>query len=813
MARLQWQPVQAPSADPNQAMANAVAANESSSRIMNQLRQTEIAENAALMDGYSKLNAGYDRMLGQDVEVNKFNLELEKHREKASDNYGSTMNYIQSVLTNEGKNVSELMTNPELVQALGLNKKHIYEGAMQVQEKHISNMLSNLDAAYEATNAQFAQEEAEIAQYEQEGMQPEALQVLKERLRYKKENANKQYTTNRSNIQAGRFNLGGSNVGDLSVTGVQQRGAQASGSAASFENPSNSNVTNRVAKDENGYAFLTGNGQTQRVTSEMSGYIDVAAQHLDVPPELIVMFGKQESNFNPDAESETGVIGAMQVTQNSQQEMFDLYPQEIAAMVEEMGGVFNPDLPADQNRRDPRVSIATGTVYIKHLQNKMGTTDPLHTYLAYNVGLEGSKTLREALRDPSVSNSTLVKDVVGKDGWGDWFKNNASLYENKTLGELQEYLSNHAGIASSPVGARKIAEAGNRAQEALKAGDTTQRDAGNVRAAASPSIPIGSFDDGTGNMDEIKSSEFDIAKAGLQPLPPEKMNDGVALREFANKAQDILDTSVQSYPVPEGPNASVNDITSTEGYDSLKYNEADSGYLRGVIGSVGNELKRDDLPKIIAELKNRKASGEHEITAVVQNYVNIRRAEMSRASSIKPHTDGLQRALSEYNAVVKKLDDISEQITREDISQETRDSHNNAYNANLDKAQQLQHEIQTYTGKIELINQYVKSGRQRIIQEEAKLDVAKKKARNDKLATAEKYSSTQIAVRDFGEEIQKAQEHLANLGIPEDHPGHKAYLDNITRMQEAREKAKSDQEKAREVANAARREYDKLKNK
>lgn len=92
-----------------------------------------------------------------------------------------------------------------------------------------------------------------------------------------------------------------------------------------------------------------------------------AAEKYDLPPLLLAAQGYQESHWNPNARSPTGVRGIMMLTQNTARAM----------------GV--------SNRLDPRQSIYGGAKYLAKMKKRFvdEVTEPDRTYLAlaaYNVG-------------------------------------------------------------------------------------------------------------------------------------------------------------------------------------------------------------------------------------------------------------------------------------------------------------------------------------------------------------------------------------------------------------------------------------------
>ena len=126
----------------------------------------------------------------------------------------------------------------------------------------------------------------------------------------------------------------------------------------------------------------------QRIEERMPLYrrmIKAAAKEHDLDWRLIVAMIYQESHFDPDARSFTGVRGLMQVTQKT---------------ADEMGIV---------DRTDPEQSIRAGVGYLANLYNRFSDIDDEETRLllalaSYNVGYghvrDAQIILRQRGRDP-----------------------------------------------------------------------------------------------------------------------------------------------------------------------------------------------------------------------------------------------------------------------------------------------------------------------------------------------------------------------------------------------------------------------------
>ncbi|MBT8143474.1 MAG: transglycosylase SLT domain-containing protein, partial [Gammaproteobacteria bacterium] len=118
---------------------------------------------------------------------------------------------------------------------------------------------------------------------------------------------------------------------------------------------------------------------------------DEAAERVDVDWKLLAAVGYQESHWNPDAVSPTGVRGLMMLTRATAGQL----------------GI--------ENRRDPEASISGGARYLVRVRSKIPERipEPDRTYMAlaaYNVGfghLEDARVLTQRFgKDPD-----LWKDV------------------------------------------------------------------------------------------------------------------------------------------------------------------------------------------------------------------------------------------------------------------------------------------------------------------------------------------------------------------------------------------------------------------
>jgi len=118
---------------------------------------------------------------------------------------------------------------------------------------------------------------------------------------------------------------------------------------ANHSNPSSSSAPSNVGTEKN------------FATNDISKMIQFAAQKYGVDPKLAMAVAKVESNLQPDAVSEVGAEGVMQ-----------LMPETAQGL-----GV--------RNNKDPRENIDGGIRYLKQLMASFGG-DVTKTVAAYNAG-------------------------------------------------------------------------------------------------------------------------------------------------------------------------------------------------------------------------------------------------------------------------------------------------------------------------------------------------------------------------------------------------------------------------------------------
>lgn len=101
-------------------------------------------------------------------------------------------------------------------------------------------------------------------------------------------------------------------------------------------------------------------------------YVQESAERHGVDPYLVCAVIKCESDWNPEAQSQAGAVGLMQL---------------MPATSEEVAGLGLVDASAYDaaNLTDPRTNIEYGTAYLAYLQANLSTRDEV--VAAYNAGL------------------------------------------------------------------------------------------------------------------------------------------------------------------------------------------------------------------------------------------------------------------------------------------------------------------------------------------------------------------------------------------------------------------------------------------
>ena len=185
-----------------------------------------------------------------------------------------------------------------------------------------------------------------------------------------------------------------------------------------------------------GSLVVGGKDVPERVGNALRQAAELTGQPLDI----ILPFVSNESSFNPNAVSKTGVKGLMQVTGATADEVYARNKDVFA----------NAGLTYDPNdRTNPETSALLGALYIGEIRQKLGNDAPMEmVYMAYNLGPN------DKLLDPSHNKNTPIDQLVpvsaGKISVG--LKNNKSVYQNKdgtwkTLNQAAEEIRRRAGVS------------------------------------------------------------------------------------------------------------------------------------------------------------------------------------------------------------------------------------------------------------------------------------------------------------------------------------------------------------------------------
>ncbi|MDO4534236.1 MAG: lytic transglycosylase domain-containing protein [Clostridium perfringens] len=98
-------------------------------------------------------------------------------------------------------------------------------------------------------------------------------------------------------------------------------------------------------------------------------YVEQYSAEYDLSPNLVYAVIKTESNFNPDAQSDAGAIGLMQITNSTG---------------EWIAGKIGVDNYSSSMLKDPETSIEFGCWYLEDLYQQFGNWDLV--IAAYNAG-------------------------------------------------------------------------------------------------------------------------------------------------------------------------------------------------------------------------------------------------------------------------------------------------------------------------------------------------------------------------------------------------------------------------------------------
>ena len=105
---------------------------------------------------------------------------------------------------------------------------------------------------------------------------------------------------------------------------------------------------------------------------DYSDYIQEAAERYQVNPYYIAAMIRCESNYDPDAVSDAGAVGLMQVMPETAQNMAEL-------------GLIDSEEYSPDDLSDPETNINYGTAYLRYLVERYHEMNP--AIAAYNAGM------------------------------------------------------------------------------------------------------------------------------------------------------------------------------------------------------------------------------------------------------------------------------------------------------------------------------------------------------------------------------------------------------------------------------------------
>lgn len=152
---------------------------------------------------------------------------------------------------------------------------------------------------------------------------------------------------------------------------------------------------------------------------EVSSAFRSAVDAFDIPMEMMLAFGVQESDLDSSATSPTGVKGLMQVTQETGREMFEKNRELFEA--------YGITADTINDRDNPLVSALTGAAYIAHIRDDIlhGDAPIEQVYVAYNIG--PNNPLVKQFHNKNVP----IDKLPGVDVKSSAIQNNLAMYYDK----------------------------------------------------------------------------------------------------------------------------------------------------------------------------------------------------------------------------------------------------------------------------------------------------------------------------------------------------------------------------------------------
>lgn len=207
-------------------------------------------------------------------------------------------------------------------------------------------------------------------------------------------------------------------------------------SKANIKSLTGANVGVDYSISSSGSLVVGGKDVPERVGNALQQAAELTGQPLDI----LLPFAGIESAFNPNAVSDTGVKGLMQVTGATADAVYN----KNKAVFDRAGLTYDP-----KDRTNPETSALLGALYIGEIRDKLGNDAPMESvYMAYNLGPN------DKLLDPSHNLNTPIDQLVpvsaGKISIG--LDKNRGIYQNKdgtwkTLNQAAEVIRRRAGVS------------------------------------------------------------------------------------------------------------------------------------------------------------------------------------------------------------------------------------------------------------------------------------------------------------------------------------------------------------------------------
>lgn len=429
--RLEWQPVAAQGLNPLGALGTSIGALQGAANTTQALRDSQRADDVLIQNSYSNLINSY--LSAGQLEVKQ---QAEARKSQAEESFNPAV--AERVFNDHffaGGSPDNFIDNPEIMGLINQYGEDVFNHGIKAYDRFntgIESEVSNLTSQADATRA------ARLLEIDS----MDADEAVKNRLKNEVENeyantiAGIRATAadNFSNIVRSRSRYLGLEPAEATAEGEVSRPIDRQAAKSNEFNEymsqlhteygmeseqleqdlsnglineaeysrqrteldeSFNNQLRQLGKDSRRYNMTSGSGErlsldysdlpdggiqvgNRTLSADIGNAFRTASDAFEVPVETLLAFANLESNFNPEAESSTGVKGIMQVTTSTGREMFNRYRN-----VFESHGVTST-----ANRNDPRVSALTGAAYLAHIRDDIlhGDAPIEQLYVAYNVG-------------------------------------------------------------------------------------------------------------------------------------------------------------------------------------------------------------------------------------------------------------------------------------------------------------------------------------------------------------------------------------------------------------------------------------------